>query len=309
MGADELSATNLCQQMARLLVRMRTHATAEDNAEISEVLEAVSNLYSLEREEIDLEMSVSVGSEGSPFESPVAIPDQHISHDVPHDTFSALYRHNTCRTQRLASLHENLHANNSARTTGYIGMSSEVRWLQSIAAIRSQQAGSEVEPPLRSERYESFEIQASSLSYWTDSMEIRCINTSIDPHKLPPIGLAKKLVSCYLLNVHDSFPILTRTTFERQFHLYFTALQHGNPPRLSLKWQANLNLVFAIGAKYSLLRDVDQNIDRCHHIVFQARANVLFLSEIEQAGPVDVPQIQYFGLLAFYHLCIGQISR
>ena len=309
VGTNERSATDLCQQMTKLLVRMRTYATPEDNFEIGTTLEAVNDFYSLAPEKINLETSISVELEESLSEASLVVHNIGASHYVPHDTFNTSHRYTACSSDRVASLDEDLHASDSARAIGYIGMSSEVRWLQSIAATRSQQVGNGVEPSAQSYESQSIETQASSLSYWTDGTDVRPTETDIDPHELPPIGLAKKLLSCYLLKVHDSFPILPRATFESQFRMYFTALQHGNPPRLTPKWQANLNLVFAIGAKYSLLADDGQHVDRCDHSVFQARANALSSDEIEQTESVNVPQIQYFLLLAFYHLCIGQVSR
>lgn len=309
MGANELSAIDICQQMAKLLIRVKSYATDKDTTEIEKVLEAVDNFNSLVKKEICPKNPTSLWFEGSPPKAPVAIPDIDASHNVPYESFHASHWYIALGGDCVTSLDENLHACDSARATGYIGLSSEVRWLQSIAADRPQQAENEREPFSQSNEYGSFRVQASSLSYWTDNTDVRRIDTDINPHELPPIELAEKLLSCYLLKVNDSFPILPRTAFERQFRMYFAALQPGNPPRLTPKWQANLNLVFAIGAKYSLLADAEQHVEKYNHSAFQTRANVLYFDKIEHTGSVDVSQIQYFGLLSFYHLCTGQVSR
>ncbi|KAH6638510.1 C6 transcription factor-like protein, partial [Boeremia exigua] len=302
-------ATDVCQQMATLLMRMRAYATAEDNTEIGKALEAMKDIYSPVRNESIPEIHTSLESEARPPEASIVVSDPDGSRNVSDNINEASHRYIVCGSDRVASLNENLHANNSASATGYIGMSSEVRWLRSIAENRSQQAGNRRESFPHLERHEPLESRARLLSYWTDSAGVSRIDTNINPHELPPPGLAKKLLSCYLLKVQDSFPILPRTTFESQFRLYFEALHHGNPPRLAPLWQAKLNLVFAIGAQYLVLAHAGQYADKCDPLVFYARADALLPGGIEQTGSADVPRIQYLGLLSFYHLCTGQVSR
>jgi hypothetical protein len=131
----------------------------------------------------------------------------------------------------------------------------------------------------------------------------------VDPYDLPQLETAEHLLNCYMSKVHDSFPILPRKTFEDQFRKYFKALANGNAPRLSPKWQAILNLVFAIGAKYSHLSKAKWQADERDHLMYQARARAFGLNETTMTNHSDVPQIQSLGLLAFYWLSVGQVSR
>jgi hypothetical protein len=109
-----------------------------------------------------------------------------------------------------------------------------------------------------------------------------------------------------MLRVHDSFPIIPRN-FAEQTRAYFAALRQGSAPRLNPKWQAILNLVFAIGANYSYLYNKDWPEGDAN--MFQARARVFALNEASMLTHPDVPQIQVLGLLAFYWLSVGQVSR
>ena len=109
--------------------------------------------------------------------------------------------------------------------------------------------------------------------------------------------------------VHDSFPILSRKTLEGQFCRCYTALQNGNTLRLTPKWHTILNLVFAIAAKYSHLVKANWRADERDHIVYQARAIAFDLNDTTMTSHSDVSQVQRLGLLAFYWLSIGQVSR
>jgi hypothetical protein len=150
--------------------------------------------------------------------------------------------------------------------------------------------------------------QISSYSFWTDSENVD-IDFFVDPDDWPQLDIAERLLSCYMSKVHDSFPILPRKTLEDQFRKYFTALVNGNASRLSPKWQAILNLVFAIGARYSHSSKASWRADARDHLIYQARARTLGRYDTTITNHPDVPQIQSLGLLAFYWLSVGQVSR
>ncbi|KAF3044217.1 hypothetical protein E8E11_000957 [Didymella keratinophila] len=288
---------------------MRAYATAEDDMEIGEIMETVGDFYSLVSNEDKPKSFESVPlEECQPVRSAV-IPCHEADYNVPNNVLNTSHREFALESNRVDSVIENLHASDSVRATGFVGMSSEVRWLQSVAVSQSQKVVNCVEPYSQEHEYDLLGLQASSFAYWADSASIGSTEINIDPHELPSTGLAQKLLSCYMLKVHASFPILARTTFESQFRKYFTALEHGNPPRLSPKWQANLNFVFAISATYASPTDAERNTNKSNHRVFQARAQALTLDTISSMGPADVPRIQNLGLSAFYCLCIGQVSR
>jgi hypothetical protein len=112
-----------------------------------------------------------------------------------------------------------------------------------------------------------------------------------------------------MAKVHPTFPILNRRVFEEQFRTYFRAVRNGSPPRLSAKWQMILNLVFAIGAKYAHLVNAEWRGDEKDHIIYQARARAFDLNQDIITNHPDLSRIQGLGLLAFYWLAVGQVSR
>lgn len=214
-------------------------------------------------------------------------------------------------TESLDLLDEDLHINDRARATGFVGKNSEVQWLRAVALAQPERVDEEAG---RFQRRGSYgpgtgNEQISSYSFWTDSESVE-VDFFVDPYDLPHLETAERLLDCYMSKVHDSFPILPRKTFEDQFRKYFTALANGNAPRLSPKWQAILNLVFAIGAKYSHLSKASWRADERDHLIYQARARAFGLNDdTTLTSHSDVPQIQSLGLLAFYWLSNGQVSR
>lgn len=199
---------------------------------------------------------------------------------------------------------ENLHETDQARATGFVGPNSEVQWLRTFLLLErgdsdmanSERAGSAISG------------QVSAVTFYLDNQSIDP-EIHVDPYELPAPDVAEQLLSIYMEKVHDSFPILPRTLFSEQCRRYFEGLRQGLAPRLSSKWQAILNLVFAIGAKYSHLVKASFQPGEREHLVYKARAHVFAWNENTLEKHPDLPQIQVTGLLAFYYLSVGQVSR
>jgi len=138
--------------------------------------------------------------------------------------------------------------------------------------------------------------RVSSFNYYLNDEDVD-LGFDINPYELPLWKTSDYLLNCYMNTVHDSFPILPRQQFEEEFRKYFEAGLNGNAPRLSLKWQAILNLVFAIGSKHSDLVKATQKVHEGDHFIYAARARRCGPNEFTPNHP-DVPQIQLTGLLA-----------
>lgn len=213
----------------------------------------------------------------------------------------------------LDLLDENLHETDRSRATGFVGKNSEVQWLRSLLYIEkgeedsSNMAGSTAKRKISAAQPASNE-QVSGVTFYLDSEGIDP-GFYVEPHDLPTPEIAERLLGVYMEKVHDSFPILPRRLFEDQFRKYFTGLRHGTASRLNSKWQAILNLIFAIGARYSHLSKAEWRSNEKDHLVYQVRARSLAWSEITLVQHPDLPQIQVGGMLAFYFLSIGQVNR
>jgi len=209
--------------------------------------------------------------------------------------------------RRLESIFENIHADTRARNIGFVGMSSEVRWLQDVADRRINSSTDDYPSVVQDSPIPAKE-PLSSFCYWTDVEDGNTVET-VDPHILPAHEIAIELLRRYIVDVHYSFPIISSSNFERQLCNYYTAVRQGNPPRLSEKWQAILNLLFAIGCIKKLGTNKAFGLDQYSHHVFHMRARSLHLDTAHAKGPPDIPSVQGYGLLAFYYLSIGKINQ
>ncbi|KAL6703588.1 hypothetical protein ACN47E_009533 [Coniothyrium glycines] len=285
--------TERCHEMALILRAMSKTTNGPTNPRIADILEAVEEDVSELRETMVLSNS-DFDSHGSPGNRESSITD-------PDDELIA---------ESMDMLDENLHEDEQARATGFIGKSSEVQWLRTVAIAQNETSDGEsngIAPARRASNSPSSE-QVNSFSFWTDGESLE-MDAYIDPYGLPSPEIAERLLQCYMLKVHDSFPILPRKLFESQFRIYFRALQSGNAPRLSSKWQAILNLVFAIGAKYTSLVKAPWQADARDHLIYHSRARFFGLNETTIMNHADIPQTQSLGLLAFYWLSVGQVNR
>lgn len=228
------------------------------------------------------------------------------------NTFEAVFeRRSLERLQRwnaesLDLLDENLHENEQSRAVGFVGLSSDVQWLRSFLLL--ERADTDVTSGGGSPSRTTHIEPVSAVTYYLDHESIE-MGFRVDRYELPAFDVAEQLLSVYMEKVHDSFPILPRKLFEGQCRKYFDSSRHGSAPLLNTKWQAILNLVFAIGSKYSHLVKPSWQADERDDTIYGARAQALAANKSVVEQHPDLPQTQVMGLLAFYYLSIGHVNR
>ncbi|KAF1951687.1 hypothetical protein CC80DRAFT_191676 [Byssothecium circinans] len=230
----------------------------------------------------------------------------------------------------LDNMNEDILRNEQSRATGYVGKNSEVQWLRQLnhEAVTAASHGKDVyrgpygppgsnarawadrEAALRQRQMQDPvpQVPTSNFNFNLDGETID-MDFMVDPFDLPPLETADRLVRCYMDTVHKTFPILPKKTFVNQFYHYYAALAQGQPYQLPRKWQAMLNLVFAIGAVFSHLTDAEWRADERDHFIYHSRAWALSLKDPWWFSDPDLPQTQITALLAFYYLAIGHTNR
>jgi hypothetical protein len=173
----------------------------------------------------------------------------------------------------LDFLDEDLMRDPHARETGYMGQNSEVQWLRSVQ--RQAERGN-TDP--RGQRYgppgastEAIDERSDALherrqnarpgsmhhitdaTFYLDSDDIE-IDIAVDPREM-----------------HGTFPLMP-ANFEDQFRRYIQASKHGHPFFVPDGWRATMNLLFAIGAKYSHLVGAEWRGDERDHLIYMTRA-------------------------------------
>ena len=127
----------------------------------------------------------------------------------------------------------------------------------------------------------------------------------VDPFEVPPQAVADMLFQSYLETVHPAFPIIGKHTFISQYQAFQLSQDHS---KINQNWLAIVNLIFAIGARYSQLVQAEWSGDT-DHLVYFTRARILGFNSDAILGHADLQKIQIAGLISFYLLALNQINR
>lgn len=128
----------------------------------------------------------------------------------------------------------------------------------------------------------------------------------VDPFEVPSQATANMLFQCYLETVHPAFPIIGKSTFISQYEAFQLTQDQS---KINQNWLAILNLVFAIGAKYSHLIQAEWRGDEKDHLVYFTRARMLGFNSDAILGHAELQKVQIAGLMSFYLMALNQINR
>lgn len=176
--------------------------------------------------------------------------------------------------------------NSDVVEAGYLGQISEVQWLQSlrsrVQAVETVFVGpadvsaSLSHPPSPAFATSPTSVPASPVphvaltNYYLDDDGIKLADCG-NPFELPPEHTAGLLFHCFSRTVQTSFPLLP-ATLEGQLKQYYNLVRNGQAIHCPEKWFALVNLVFAIGAKFSHLIQADWRADELDHVIYLSRA-------------------------------------
>ncbi|KAL9609236.1 MAG: hypothetical protein Q9167_005971 [Letrouitia subvulpina] len=230
-------------------------------------------------------------------------------------------------TDSLDHINEDFNRSETSRATGYIGKNSEISWIQKLrqeARERSESddsEASETEEASTSRRNVSFSAGVESprlnrgklsrgpdaiskSTYHCDDLPLLDV-AQVNAYELPPKTTADCLFEAYLESAHPVLPILGRITFVSQYHRFFENIRRDPGP----KWLAILNLVFAIGARYSHLILAEWRGSENDHLIYFTRARLLGFNSHKVLEHAELQRVQIAGLMAFYLLATHQINR
>ncbi|RDH26600.1 C6 transcription factor [Aspergillus welwitschiae] len=188
--------------------------------------------------------------------------------------------------------------------TGFFGKNSEVAWMQRLEDEAKNQSWRK-EEKLDSEARETARIrlplscsqnqgtEISAISFYLDDISLPLLE-SVDPYGLPSKGLANQFFMAYMESVHPSFNVVRKTAFISQYQQFFS-----QPAQPSRRWLAILNMIFAIGCRYS--QTVNGRTDGDYgDLVYMNRARKLALGKTHFFEHADLQQIQVEFLMALY---------
>jgi hypothetical protein len=217
-------------------------------------------------------------------DSSADIPSSDNNHGEAHVTASV------GSNEDLEFLDEDLLRTRESRETGYVGQNSEVQWLRTVQlqAERldkepfglpygppgsSQGAAAERSDALHERRQNGNEGSTQHITdstFYLDSDNIE-IDIAVNPYELPSPEVAEHLLDCYMETVHTSFPIIP-SSFESQLRRFIQACKDHKSFQVPEKWRALMNIIYAIGAKYSHLIGAEWRGDERDHLIYMTRA-------------------------------------
>lgn len=221
-------------------------------------------------------------------------------------------------TESLDKIDEDFNRDAIARATGFHGKNSEVTWMQRLKRqttydLDDGPSGNLTKPPHFSEEHHSTTFHAdlpgsgltpiAESTYHCDDIPV-LMTEHVDAFELPPRSVANALFQSYLETVHPAFPIIGKNTFSQQFRGFLDDREKPNH-----NWLAILNMIFAIGAKYSHLVKAEWRGDGRDHSIYFTRSRLLGFNAESLMGHAELQKVQITGLMAFYLMAINQINR
>lgn len=220
-------------------------------------------------------------------------------------------------TESLDCITEDFNRSDASRSTGYMGKNSEIAWMgklrQQTDAGLDEADGDSLKMNFGSGLDELYnttpkdvhrQLPLNESTYHCDDIPLSA-EENVQAYQLPPRATADVLLACYLECVHPAFPILGKTTFTKQYQAFY-----DNPNlKTGPKWLAVLNLIFAIGARYSCLARADSRGLLDDHQTYFSRARVLGMDAGTVWVHAELQRIQITGLASFYLMATHQINR
>lgn len=211
---------------------------------------------------------------------------------------------------------EDFNRDAATKATGFYGKNSELTWMQKLKKqVAAHGTDNEDYDQSTNVGDGSLASQAHGVddglapinasSYHCDDLSI-FVHEQVDPFEIPMKITADALFHSYLDTIHPSFPIIGKNTFMQQYNAYFDSPDQRRPNQ---NWLAILNMIFAIGAKYSHLVQAEWRGNSDDHLVYFTRARMLGFNADAILGHAELQKVQIAGLMAFYLMATDQINR
>jgi len=191
--------------------------------------------------------------------------------------------------------------------SGFVGKMSEISWIQRAAETISHQA-STTHPDLAMGEVDHRITTAKDFSFWMDDVDLLAIDEDlVDPYEWPLADAAVILSEACFHALQGTFPFMLREEFLQTMFSY--PQQRPMPSWGQRRWLALANLVWAVGAKWLQITKLEQQNAQDTHLLYYARARALGLDHRILFDHPDIERVQGIGLLAFYLLSNGSITR
>ncbi len=209
-------------------------------------------------------------------------------------------------TESLDIIHEDVDQDESSRATGFLGKGSEISWMQRAKKQATKHLTANTEPEASSS---GENISLAQASYYINNADTATIDRSqVNPFEWPIPSVALAYVTSYFDTIHSAFPIVYKNGFMAVFN-QFPRNSIGNLSSVNQHWLSQINIVFAIGAKFAYLTRAEYRGNETDHLIFYARARALGLEHQKYTDRAELDQVSCLGLLGLYLTMDHQINR
>ncbi|OCT47859.1 fungal specific transcription factor domain-containing protein [Cladophialophora carrionii] len=197
--------------------------------------------------------------------------------------------------------------NSGGGASGFVGKMSEISWIQrafeTVRGYRDDNPG----------RVHAAEMDVNIATttdfiYFMDDTNVLAVDEDyVDPYHWPAKESVVLLSEAFFHAMQGTFHFVLREQFLQQAYQFSATGQ--NLSWSKRRWLALANLVWAIGSKWLQITKLDESSSNEDHLIYYARARALGLDHRVLFDHPDIERVQGIGLLAFYLLINGSITR
>jgi hypothetical protein len=201
----------------------------------------------------------------------------------------------------LDFLDEDLLGQHGSTISGYIGRNSQMQWMRTLEQKLNEPEAEPDDLPFappgkdqnaidkrahalhqRQARSSSkLRVSLAQCYFYLDEEDIDAFD-DVDADDYPPVETAERLTEIYKEAVHAPFRILEDAFFQ-QLRTFYEIVQRGSVPMASSRWKAVMNMLFAIGARFSHLIGAGWQAGDRDHLIYMSRAvKALELEKFQQ---------------------------
>ncbi|EXJ94592.1 hypothetical protein A1O1_02988 [Capronia coronata CBS 617.96] len=207
---------------------------------------------------------------------------------------------------RQGELTEVVDLDHGSGATGFVGKMSEMSWIRrAFECVRS--GGDQTVPDIGVSEISHQLTTVPDYSYFMDNTDVLAIDEDhVEQYEWPPGDSAVVLVEAYFHAMQGAFQFVLREPFLRELVDF---PRHKMPSWSERRWLAMANLVWAVGSLWLQITKLDPSDKPDGHLVYYARARALGIDHRILFDHPDIERVQGIGLLTFYLLVNGSVTR
>ena len=192
--------------------------------------------------------------------------------------------------------------------SGFVGKMSEITWIQRAFQVVRRSRDDQFGKLVHTAEMDRHIATTTDLMYYMDHTDLLSINEDyVNEYHWPAKRTLVLLSEAFFHAMQGAFHFVVREQFLQEVYQFSPVRR--SPSWAERRWLALANLVWAVGSKWLHIAKMDDSINNEDHLIYYARARALGLDHRVVFDHPDLERVQGIGLLSFYLLINGSISR